>query len=65
MRSGQPTFTYVATKEGWLYVATIKDLFAGEVVGRSFSPRMMTDLVVRAFERAVSARRPAPGLVHH
>jgi putative transposase len=57
--------TYVPTQEGWLYLAAIKDLFAGEVVGRSFGARMTTDLVVRAFEQAVSVRRPAPGLVHH
>lgn len=57
--------TYVATDEGWLYVAAIKDLFAGEVVGRSFGARMTTDLVVRALEQAVSARRPAAGLIHH
>ena len=57
--------TYVATREGWLYVAAIKDLFAGEIVGRSFGARMTTDLVVRAFERAAAARRPAPGLIHH
>jgi len=54
--------TYVATGEGWLYVAAIKDLYAGEIVGRSFGARMTTDLVVRAFAQAVSARRPAPGL---
>ncbi len=57
--------TYVATDEGWLYVAVIKDLFAGEIVGRSFGERLTTDLVVRAFEQAVSARRPAAGLIHH
>jgi transposase InsO family protein len=57
--------TYVPTEEGWLYVAAIKDLFAGEVVGRSFGARMTTDLVVRAFEQAVSARRPVAGLIHH
>jgi putative transposase len=57
--------TYVATEEGWLYAAAIKDLFAGEIVGRSFGERMTTDLVVRAFEQAASARRPAPGLIHH
>ena len=57
--------TYVATQEGWLYVAAVKDLFAGEVVGRSFGERMTTDLVVRALEQAVSARRPTPGLIHH
>ena len=57
--------TYVATAEGWLYVAAIKDLFAGEIVGRSFGERMTTDLVVRAFEQAVAARRPTAGLIHH
>lgn len=57
--------TYVATQEGWLSGAALKDLYAGEIVGRSFGERMTTDLIVRAFEQAVSARRPAPGLVHH
>jgi putative transposase len=42
--------TYVPTAEGWLYLAAIKDLFAGEVVGRSFGERMTTDLVVQALE---------------
>lgn len=57
--------TYVATDEGWLYVAAIKDLFAGEIVGRSFGERLTTGLVVRALEQAVTARRPAEGLIHH
>lgn len=57
--------TYVPTAEGWLYVAAIKDLFAGEIVGRSFGQRMTTDLVVRALEQAVATRRPAAGLIHH
>jgi len=57
--------TYVPTAEGWLYVAAIKDLFAGEIVGRSFGERMTTDLVVRALDQAVALRRPAAGLIHH
>ena len=57
--------TYVPTEEGWLYVAAIKDLFAGEIVGRAFGERMTTDLVVRALEQAVATRRPAAGLIHH
>lgn len=57
--------TYVATAEGWLYVAAIKDLFAGEIVGRSFGERLTTDLVARAFEPAVATRRPPPGLIRH
>lgn len=56
--------TYVPTDEGWLYVAAIKDLFAGEAVGRSSSARMTTDLVVRALQQAVAVRRPAVGLIH-
>lgn len=57
--------TYVPTAKGWLYVAAIKDLFAGEIVGRAFGERMTTDLVVRAFAQAVASRRPAAGLMHH
>ena len=57
--------TYVPTAEGWLYVAAIKDLFAGEIVGRAFGERMTTDLVVRALQQAVAVRRPAAGLIHH
>ncbi len=57
--------TYVPTREGWLYVAAIKDLFAGEIVGRSFGERMTSDLVVRALEQAVATRRPSAGLIHH
>jgi transposase InsO family protein len=56
---------YVPTQEGWLYVAAIKDLFAGEIVGRSFGERITTDLVVRALEQAVAARHPSEGLIHH
>ncbi len=57
--------TYVPTAEGWLYVAAIKDLFAGEIVGRSFGARMTTDLIVLALKQAVAVRRPPPGLIHH
>jgi len=57
--------TYVPTAEGWLYVAAIKDLFAGEIVGRSFGERMTTDLVVRALEQAVTVCRPGEGPTHH
>ncbi len=57
--------TYVPTGEGWLYVAAIKDLFAGEIVGCAFGARMTTDLIVRALEQAIATRRPAAGLIHH
>ena len=57
--------TYVATDEGWLYLAGIKDLFNGELVGYAMSDRMATTLVSQALFRAVAAKRPAKGLIHH
>ena len=57
--------TYIATAEGWLYLAGIKDLFNGEIVGYSMSERITRDLVETALCRAIAARRPEPGLIHH
>ena len=57
--------TYVTTGEGWLYLAGIKDLYTGELVGHALSGRMTTDLVGRALCQAVAAKRPGPGLIHH
>lgn len=57
--------TYVATDEGWLYLAGLKDLFDGELVGYAMAERMTQELVMKALFRAVAARHPAKGLIHH
>lgn len=57
--------TYVATKEGWLYVAVVLDLFSRRVVGLSMGERMTADLVLKALEQAILHRGPGAGLVHH
>ncbi len=57
--------TYIATAEGWLYLAGIKDLYTCEVVGHAMGARMTTDLVSHALVKAVWAKRPRPGLIHH
>jgi len=57
--------TYVATDEGWLYLAGIKDLWNKEIVGYAMSQRMTQDLVGRALFKAVARRRPPKGLIHH
>ena len=57
--------TYVATDEGWLYLAVILDLFNRQVVGWSMKPHMRQDLVVDALRMAWFRRRPAPGLIMH
>lgn len=58
-------FTYVATGEGWLYVAVILDLFSRRVVGLSMSERMTTNLVLKALEQAILHRKPQSGVIHH
>ena len=57
--------TYVPTGEGWLYVATIIDLFSRRAVGWAMQERMDRSLVLAALEMAVSQRHPQPGLLHH
>jgi transposase InsO family protein len=57
--------TYVATQEGWLYLAVILDLFSRRVVGWAASDRNDRALALAALNEALRTRRPAPGLVHH
>jgi len=40
--------TYIATDEGWLYLAGLKDLYSGEIVGYALSERMTKQLVMQA-----------------
>jgi putative transposase len=57
--------TYIATAEGWLYVAVVLDLYSRRIVGMSMNERMTTGLVRAALEQALTHRKPSPGLVHH
>lgn len=57
--------TYVATDEGWLYLAVILDLFSRRVVGWATSATNDRVLALTALGVAVQQRRPASGLVHH
>lgn len=58
-------FTYVATQEGWLYVATVLDLFSRRIIGLSMSNRMTTELVASALQQALIHRKPPGDLIHH
>lgn len=57
--------TYVPTKAGWLYLATVMDLYSRRVIGWAMSDRMTKDLVIRALKRAFQTQAPTPGLIHH
>ena len=57
--------TYIWTREGWVYLAVIIDLFSRRVIGWAISNRMKLDLAIRALNMAVALRRPPPGCIHH
>ena len=57
--------TYVWTREGWVYLAVILDLFSRRVIGWAISNRMKQDLAIRALNMAVALRRPPSGCLHH
>ena len=56
---------YVPTREGWLYLAAVEDLYSRMVVGWSMGSTMTSRLVVDAREMAVQRRLPGAGLVAH
>jgi transposase InsO family protein len=59
-------FTYVATWQGFVYVAFIIDVFARRIVGWRVSRTAHADFVLDALEQALHDRRPAKGgLIHH
>lgn len=57
--------TYIETAEGWLYLASILDLFSRKVVGWAMADHMETSLVDDALKMALLQRQPEAGLLHH
>ena len=57
--------TYIATGEGWLYLAGVKDFASREIVGYAMGERMTTELVQIALQKALRFRKPLPGCIHH
>jgi transposase InsO family protein len=57
--------TYIPTREGWLYLAVVEDLYSRMVVGWSMDATMTSRLVVDALEMAVQRRLPGAELVAH
>lgn len=55
--------TYIPTREGWLYLSTVIDLYSRSVVGWGMKERMTTQLVTDAFNMALMKRTPP--LIHH
>ena len=55
----------IRTGAGWLYLATVLDLYARKVVGWAMAPRMPAKLVCDALNMAVQQRKPSTGLIVH
>lgn len=57
--------TYLWTREGWLYVCAVLDLYTRRIVGWAIAEHMTRQLVLDALRMAIVRRRPAPGLIFH
>jgi transposase InsO family protein len=57
--------TYIPTRQGWLFLAVVVDLYSRRIVGWSMSRWSDRHLVVNALRMAIEARQPAGPLIHH
>jgi len=57
--------TYVPTRQGWLYLAVVLDVFSRKIVGWAMADHMQTRLVSAALSMALDNRKPAAGVIHH
>jgi putative transposase len=64
-RAWASDITYIHTDEGWLYLATVIDLFNRKIVGWNMGTRLHTGLIEGALIMAVQRNKPPQGVIHH
>lgn len=57
--------TYIWTEEGWLYLASVIDLYSRRVIGWSMKSSLKSQIALDALAMAIKTRRPAAGVIHH
>jgi len=57
--------TYIWTRQGWMYLAVVLDLFNREIAGWSMRKRITKDIATEALTMAVKRKRPQAGLIFH
>jgi putative transposase len=57
--------TYIMTADGFIYLASIIDLFSRRIVGWAIADNMAVGLTLTALRRAISSRHPPVGIIHH
>lgn len=58
-------FTYIRTRQSWIYLATVMDLYSRRIIGWSVSTRRTSSLTKGAIEMAIRQRNPKPGTLFH
>ena len=58
-------FTFIPTREGWLFLAVVLDLYSRRVVGWAFGSELTATLARAALQMALQHRQPRAGLLHH
>lgn len=57
--------TYIWTSEGWIYLASVMDLFSRKIIGWNIGTKLTKELAVVALKRALTFRTPSKGMIHH
>ena len=57
--------TFIRTRQGWLYLAAILDVFNRQIVGWSMDSKLSHELLADALRKALRQRRPKPGILFH
>lgn len=57
--------TYIWTREGWMYLSTVIDLYSRKIIAWSLGKRMTKELVISTLKNAIMKRKPAEGLIFH
>lgn len=57
--------TFIRTRQGWLHLAVLLDLYSRRVVGWAMDNQQDRYLGLKALDMAIQQRQPAPGLIHH
>jgi putative transposase len=65
MKYGWQISRYISTDEGWLYLASIMDLYTRKIVGWYIDTRMTKELVIKALQRALNSEKPTGRVIRH
>jgi transposase InsO family protein len=57
--------TYLDSDQGWLYLATVIDLYSRKIVGWALADSLQSTIVIDALKMAIDQRRPPPGIIFH